>query len=98
MLYQPSYLRNGTISLSTPTSTLALKSINLKADDIYLYYRLCRMSARGFYTTMVLSKEALKARVAAYKEAMEEAAVNVAANAVVGAPPGEPGGRVNQWL
>ena len=42
---------------------------------------------------MVLSKEALKARVAAYKEAMEEAAVNVAANAVVGAPPGEPGGR-----
>ena len=105
VLYQPSYLRDGTISLSTPTSTLALKSVNLKADDIYLYYRLCQMSARGFYTTMVLSKEALKARVAAYKEAMEEAAnaaaeaaVNAAANAVAGAPPGEPGGGVNQWL
>ena len=56
------------------------------------------MSASGFYTTIVLSTEALKAGVATYKEAMEEAAVNAAANAVVGAPPGEPGGRVNQWL
>ena len=53
---------------------------------------------------MVSPKEALKARVAAYKEAMEEAvkaaaeavvniAVNAAANAVAEAPPGEPGGR-----
>ena len=48
---------------------------------------------------MVSLKEALKARVAAYKEAMEEAikvvaeaAVNIAANAVVETPPGEPGG------
>ena len=53
---------------------------------------------------MVSPKEALKARVAAYKEAMEEAvkaaaeaavniAVNAAANAVAEAPPGELGGR-----
>ena len=48
---------------------------------------------------MVSPKEALKARAAAYKEAMEEAvkaaaeaAANTAANAVVEAPPGEPGG------
>ena len=52
---------------------------------------------------MVSLKEALKARVAVYKEAMEEAAkaaveaaanvaVNAAANAVAEAPPGEPGG------
>jgi antirestriction protein len=52
---------------------------------------------------MVLPKEALKARVAAYKEAMEEAAkvaaevvaevvVEAAVNAVVEALPGEPGG------
>ena len=48
---------------------------------------------------MVLQKEALKARVAAYKEAIEEAAkaaadaaANAAANAVAEAPPGEPGG------
>ena len=48
---------------------------------------------------MVLPKEALKAQVAAYKEAMEEAvkaaaeaAENTAANAVVEAPLGEPGG------
>ena len=52
---------------------------------------------------MVSPKEALKARVAAYKEAMEEAvkaaaeaatntAANAAANAVAEAPPGEPGG------
>ena len=98
VLYQLSCLRDGSISLSTPTFTLALKPINSKADNIYLYYRLYEISASGFYTTMVLSKEVLKARVAAYKEAMEEAAVNAAANAVVGAPPGEPGGRVNLWL
>ena len=57
---------------------------------------------------MVSLKEVLKARVAAYKEAMEEAikavveaaanivvnaAVNIAANAVVEAPPGGPGGQ-----
>ena len=52
---------------------------------------------------MVLLKEALKARVAAYKEAIEEAvkaaaeaaintAVNAAANVVAEAPLGEPGG------
>ena len=56
---------------------------------------------------IVSQKEALKARVAAYKEAMEEAAkaaaeeaanvavnaaANAAANAVAEAPPGEPGG------
>jgi len=52
---------------------------------------------------MVSPKEASKARVAAYKEAIEEAvkaaakaaakaAVNVAANAVTEAPPGKPGG------
>ena len=52
---------------------------------------------------IVSLKEALKARVAAYKEAMEEAvkaaaeaatntAANVAANAVAEALPGEPGG------
>ena len=52
---------------------------------------------------MVSPKEALKARVAAYKEAMEEAvnvaaevaaeaAVEVAVNAVAEALPGEPGG------
>ena len=52
---------------------------------------------------MVLLKEALKARVAAYKEAMEEAVkaaaeaaaealVNAAVNAVAEAPLGEPGG------
>ncbi|OCK91450.1 uncharacterized protein K441DRAFT_664728, partial [Cenococcum geophilum 1.58] len=44
---------------------------------------------------MVSPKEASKARVAAYKEAMEvaaEAAANTAANAVAEAPPGEPGG------
>jgi len=47
---------------------------------------------------MVLLKEALKARVAAYKEAIEEAvkaaaeaAANAAANAVAEAPLGEPG-------
>jgi len=51
---------------------------------------------------MVSPKEASKARVAAYKEAMEEAvkataeaaaeaAANAAANAVAEAPPGEPG-------
>jgi hypothetical protein len=82
------------ISFSTPISTLALKSVNLKADDIYLYYRLCQMSVSGFYTTMVLSKEAMEEAA----NAAAEAAVNAAANAVAGAPPGEPGGRVNQWL
>ena len=52
---------------------------------------------------IVLPKEALKAQVAAYKEAMEEAvkaaaeaatntAANTAANAVAEAPPGELGG------
>ena len=48
---------------------------------------------------MVLLKEALKARVAAYKEAIEEAikvvvevVANAAANAVVEAPLGELGG------
>ena len=44
---------------------------------------------------MVLLKEALKARVAAYKEAIEEAteaAVEAAANAVAETLPGEPGG------
>jgi hypothetical protein len=44
---------------------------------------------------MVSPKEASKARVVAYKEAMEEAAKAVAeaaANAVAEAPPGEPGG------
>jgi hypothetical protein len=44
---------------------------------------------------MVLPKEALKARVAAYKEAIKEAAkaaAEVAANAVAEAPPGELGG------
>ena len=53
----------------------------------------------GEPTQMVLLKEALKSRVAAYKEAMEEAAkaaaeaaVEAAANAVAEAPPGEPGG------
>ena len=50
------------------------------------------MGIGGFYTTMVLSKEALKAWVAVYKEAIEEAA-NGAANTVAGAPLGEPGGR-----
>ena len=39
----------------------------------------------------VLPKEALKARVAAYKEAIEEAA-KAAANVVAKVPPGEPGG------
>ena len=50
---------------------------------------------------MVLLKEPLKARVAAYKEAIEEAvkaaadaAVNAAVNVVAEAPPGEPDGRV----
>ena len=63
----------------------------------------------AFTPQMVLPKEALKARVAAYKEAIEEAAkavadtavntaVNAAANAVAKASPGELGGRVNQWL
>ena len=58
---------------------------------------------------MVSLKEASKARVAAYKEAMEEAtkvaakaaveaAVEAAANAVAEALPGEPGGQVSQWL
>jgi len=49
----------------------------------------------GEPTQMVSLKEALKARVAAYKEAMEEAAKAVAwpaVNAVAEAPPGEPGG------
>ena len=49
----------------------------------------------GESTQMVSPKEALKARVAAYKEAMEEAAkvaAEAAANAVAEAPPGEPGG------
>jgi len=48
---------------------------------------------------MVSPKEALKARVAAYKEAMEEAAkvaaeaaAEAAANVVAEALPGEPGG------
>ena len=52
---------------------------------------------------MVLPKEALKAQVAVYKEAMEEAAkaaaepateavAGPAVNAVAEAPPGEPGG------
>ena len=105
VLYRLFYLHDGTVFLSMPTFTLALKPINLKANNIYLYYRLCQMSASSFYTTMVLLKEALKAQVAAYKEAMEEAAnaaaeaaVNAALNAVAGTPLGEPGGRVNQWL
>jgi hypothetical protein len=56
----------------------------------------------GEPTQMVSPKEALKARVAEYKEAMEEAAkaaaepateavAGPAANAVAEAPPGEPG-------
>ena len=50
---------------------------------------------RAALTPQIISpKEVLKARVAAYKEAMEEAA-KAAANAVAEAPPGEPGGRVN---
>jgi len=53
----------------------------------------------GEPTQMVLLKEALKSRVAVYKEAMEEAAkaaaeaaAEAAANAVAEAPLGEPGG------
>ena len=53
----------------------------------------------GEPTQMVLLKEALKSRVAVYKEAMEEAAkaaaeaaAEAAANAVAEAPPGELGG------
>jgi hypothetical protein len=57
----------------------------------------------GEPTQMVSLKEVLKARVAAYKEAMEEAVkaaaepateavAGPAANAVAEAPPGEPGG------
>ena len=49
----------------------------------------------GEPTQMVSPKEALKARVSAYKEAMEEAAkaaAEPATEAVAEAPPGEPGG------